>query len=238
MIAFLLAAALSATAHCSPALFAGGVAPSAPSTVEGCFTGYAVGYDPAWGEPAWSAEVITPDSARAGEATKRNGAFHTCTLIDGSVSVPPSVYAKSGFDLGHMVPAGDRGADKPETFCTANMVPQSPLLNRRVWAKIELSLRNLATSGATLYVVTGPQVLAEAPRLKGRVSVPDSTWKAVFIVGQGAAAWDCSNHAPIVCTQETVDTLAALIGFDPLPGVPEALKATAIALPPPTKGVN
>jgi endonuclease G len=235
MIAIMLAAALNAAC---PQFFAGGQPPIAPSTELICHTGYALGYENAWGEPAWSAELITPASAGAGEATKRNGSFHVEKLLPPAERVSPSVYLHSGYDLGHMTPAGDRGVDKPETFSTANMVPQKPNLNRKIWAGIEASLRDLATGGATLYVVTGPHVVPGATKLQGRVAIPATTWKAVYVVGHGAEAWDCTDTDMPICTQETVAALAVEIGFDPLPAVPASVKAEAYPLPAPTKGVT
>lgn len=232
MLGLIFSVALSASC---PQFFAGGVAPTVAAE-EVCHTGYALGYDNAWGEPRWSAEVITPASATVGEATKRNGAFHVDGALPSAERVSPSVYLHSTYDLGHMTPAGDRGTDKPETFSTANMAPQKPALNRVVWAGIEASLRNLATSGATLYVVTGPEVLPGAAMLKGRVAVPVKTWKAVLVIGRGAEAWDCTNTDAPACSQETVAALAAEIGFDPLPGIDRSLEATPYPLPPPTKG--
>ncbi len=219
-----------------PQFFVGGQAPAAAGAELLCHTGYAAGYDNGWGEPAWSAEVITPQSAAAGEATKRNGSFHVDELLPEAERVSPSVYLHSGYDLGHMTPAGDRGPDKPETFSTANMAPQKPNLNRKVWAGIEASLRDLATAGATLYVVTGPLVVQPAQLVGNRVAIPTETWKAVYVVGKGAEAWECTNVDAPVCTQETVAELAKVIAFDPLPGLNDATKATAYALPPPTKG--
>lgn len=219
-----------------PQFFVAAQAPAAPGQELICHTGYAVGYDNAWGEPAWSAEVITPRSAAAGEGAKRNGTFHVDQALPPAERVSPSLYAHSGYDLGHMTPAGDRGADKPETFSTANMVPQRPNLNRKVWAGIEASLRNLGTAGATVFVVTGPHVVMPAALVGNRVAIPVSTWKAVDIVGRGAEAWDCTNTDTPVCTQETIAALVAEIGFDPLPGLDRATKTASFTLPPPTKG--
>ena len=236
MLAFLFTAALAASSPC-PEHFAAGVEPSAPAVVELCFTGFAVGYSPAWREPAWSAEHVTEGSARAGEAAKRNGDFHECAGIAADDQAAPKDYAHSGYDLGHMTPAGDRGADKPETFGTCNMVPQKPNLNRKIWAGIEAAVRNLATAGADLYVVTGPIVPARPATLNGRIAVPSGTWKAVYQVGRGAEAWSCSNTDAPTCLQVSVEALTVAIGFDPFPGVEPALLAP-IELPPPTKGAD
>lgn len=236
MLALLFAAALATSSPC-PQHFAGGVEPDAAAVIELCFTGFAVGYRGPWREPAWSAEHITADSARAGEAAKRNGDFHECAGIAADEQASPADYAHSGYDLGHMTPAGDRGADKPETFGTCNMVPQKPNLNRKIWAGIEAAVRNLATAGADLYVITGPIVPSGARALNSRVAVPSGTWKAVYQVGRGSEAWSCSNDDAPTCSQVSLEALTVAIGFDPFPGVEPAL-LVPIELPPPTKGMN
>lgn len=233
--ALLVIAAYDARAQDPGALFVGGAAPAAPGAIIITFDGFAVGYVKAWGEPAWSAQHETAASVAAGEAVKRNGAFHPCDLPDGSKSVSPSVYAKSGYDLGHQTEAGSV-ADKPPTFGTCNMSPQRPNLNRKVWAGIEAAVRNLAVADGELYVVTGPEIAPDAQRLAGLVAVPSKSWKAVDAPHSGAAAYVCTNTDTPVCTVESIRALAAEIGFDPFPGLPESAKAVAIHLPHPTKG--
>jgi endonuclease G len=238
-LAVLFCGALAATDALADAargqFFAGGYAPAAPGAVVVAFDSFAVGYVGAWGEPAWSAQHETAASIAAGAAVKRNGAFHACDLPDGSKSVSPAAYAKSGYDLGHMTEAA-APANKPPTFGTCNMVPQRPNLNRKIWAGIEAAVRALAVSDGELYVVTGPEITPGATKLAGVVSVPAKTWKAVDDPRLGAAAYICTNADAPVCSVESVAALAAEIGFDPFPGLAESIKARPIRLPEPTKG--
>jgi endonuclease G len=57
-----------------------------------------------------------------------------------------------------MTPSADMpdGDAQQQSFSLASMVPQSPQLNRGVWAGIEMAVRNLAAREGELYVVTGP----------------------------------------------------------------------------------
>lgn len=235
----LLAAALF-MAQCAPAmaqapLYAGGQAPEAAGAVIVTFEGFAVGYVEAWGEPAWSAQHETAASVAAGAKVKRNGSFHACDLPDGSRSVSPKVYARSGYDLGHQTEAASQ-ADKPPTFGTCNMSPQRPNLNRKVWAGIEAAVRTLAARDGDLYVVTGPVIPEDPQRLGGVVDVPSHSWKAVYDPKAGAAAYICQNTAAPVCSTESIAALAKQIGFDPFPAIDAGVKASAIKLPHPTKG--
>ena len=237
LAAVFLAGAIQA-APC-PQFFADGIAPMVEVDQQICFTGFSVGYRASWGEPVWSAEELTPDSVKAGEADKRNGEFHKCDELPADEQISPDVYRDSGFDLGHMTPAGDRGADKPETFGTCNMVPQRPELNRIVWDGLETSLRDLATTGDTLYVVTGPEVDITPQTLGGKIMVPSSTWKAVYDVTKDAAgAWTCTNVSTPVCHQETIEALGEQIGFDPMPGASSVMKSQPFVLPTPNKGAE
>jgi endonuclease G len=223
MIALLLAAAL----------FAGDQPPVAKDAVTVTFDGFAVGYVKAWGEPAWSAQHETADSIAQAAKTTRSGSFYACTLPDGSKSVSPKVYAKSGYDLGHQTEAASQVV-KPPTFGTCNMSPQKPNLNRKVWAGIEAAVRNLAVKDGEVYVVTGPVIPDGPQRLGGVVDVPSHSWKAVYDPKSGAAAYLCQNTDMPVCSEESVAALQ--IGFDPFPGLPADVKATAITPPQPTKG--
>lgn len=215
--------------------YVGAQAPVVPGAEVAAFSSFAVGYLPSWGEPAWSAQHETAASIAAGAKVKRNGSFHVCIFADGSKSVSPSVYAKSGFDLGHQTEDAGR-VDRPPTFGTCNMSPQRPNLNRIIWAGIEEAVRNLAAADGDLYVVTGPEIAVGAQRLAGLVSIPAKSWKAVDDVKTGAAAYVCTNTDTPACTTESIDALAAEIGFDPFPGLPASVKAVAIKLPEPTKG--
>jgi endonuclease G len=195
-----------------------------------------VAYASGWGEPAYAAEHLTADQARAGDATARVGNFHVELRLPPAERISPSDYARSGFDQGHQVPAGDIGHDKPETFSEANMSPQTPELNRRIWAGVEAAVRALAIADGELYVVTGPQIDPVHHLMNAKAAIPSASWKAVDDPKAGAAAYLCTNTDAPVCRVVSIAVLAADIGFDPFPWLPAEVKAMAIALPEPTKG--
>jgi endonuclease G len=228
--------ALAASA--CPQFFAGGQAPVAAVPTEPlCYTSYAVAYAPGWGEPAYAAEHLTADQARAGEATARIGNFHVELRLPAAERITPADYDRSGFDRGHQVPAGDVGPDKPETFAMSNMSPQTPALNRISWAGVEAAVRALAIADGELYVVTGPQIDPVHHLMNAKVAIPSASWKAVDDPNAGgAAAYLCTNTDAPVCEVISIAALAVDIGFDPFPALPAEVKAVAITLPEPTKG--
>ena len=83
-----------------------------------------------------------------------------------------------------MTPSGDMPdwQAQQQSFSLANMVPQTPELNRGIWAGIETAVRDLATRQGELYVVTGPAFQSEQLQSIGPsgVLVPSATWKAVY----------------------------------------------------------
>lgn len=67
-------------------------------------------------------------------------------------------YKKSGYDRGHLCPAGDRKFSKDafdETFYTSNISPQKHDFNAGIWNKLEQKVRYWTKKYNHLYVITG-----------------------------------------------------------------------------------
>ena len=93
-------------------------------------------------------------------------------------------YKKSGYDKGHLCPAGDRKFSKEahdETFLTSNISPQNHQFNSGVWNRLEQKTRYWATKYKKLYVVTGGIL---TPNLKTigseKVAVPRYFYKIIL----------------------------------------------------------
>ncbi len=94
-------------------------------------------------------------------------------------------YRGSGFDRGHLVPAGDMAysEDCMETsFYYSNMSPQAPSFNRGTWKKLETLVRFWAFTYDTMYVVSGP-IYGDSSVYIGpnEVAVPTYYFKAVYL---------------------------------------------------------
>ena len=73
-------------------------------------------------------------------------------------------YTYSGYDRGHMVPAGDMKWNEQamqECFYMTNIIPQKKALNSGAWNKLEQKIRNWAERDSALIVLTGPIVKPE-----------------------------------------------------------------------------
>jgi endonuclease G len=90
-------------------------------------------------------------------------------------------YRRSGYDRGHLCPAGDRKFSRTafnETFYTSNISPQLNDFNEGIWNKLEQKTRYWASKYNGLYVVTGG-VLSKNLETIGYedVSIPDYFYK-------------------------------------------------------------
>ena len=227
-----------------PGLFAGGQPPAllnaklAARTHGLCFHAFAVLDSGVTRGPLWSAEHPTVAGLDAARRQRRVNRFHPEDALAEDDRAELADYARSGYDRGHMTPSGDMPTPdaQQQSFSLANMVPQTPVLNRGVWERIESAVRRLARREGELYVVTGPVFEgADLQALQGRVLVPTSTWKAVYDPVAGAAgAYVCTNTSAPECQVVAVADLARLTGLDPFPAIAEVVKAVP-AMPPPPK---
>jgi endonuclease G len=124
-----------------------------------------------------------------------------------------------------MSPAGDRWSSKAmaESFSLANVVPQNPSNNRRIWSRIEQAVRRLVDDSGEAYVVTGPlfslQTIGET-----RVLVPTQLYKVVYLPARKLAFAVVVENAPTnEYTVKTVYELETMSGLQ-FPGIPDALK--------------
>ncbi|WP_149205632.1 DNA/RNA non-specific endonuclease [Flavobacterium johnsoniae] len=93
-------------------------------------------------------------------------------------------YKKSGYDKGHLCPAGDMEFSEEaynDTFYTSNISPQKHDFNSGIWNRIEQKTRYWAGKYNDIYVVTGG-VLKDTDKKIGteKVSVPKYFYKIVL----------------------------------------------------------
>lgn len=93
-------------------------------------------------------------------------------------------YKRSGYDKGHLCPAGDRRFSYEafhETFLTSNISPQNHDFNSGVWNKLEQKVRFWAKKYQGVYVVTGGVLEDGLPKIGHEgVSVPKTFYKIVI----------------------------------------------------------
>ncbi|WP_457108475.1 DNA/RNA non-specific endonuclease [Methylobacterium sp. P5_C11] len=247
LVAAALVLALGSTAaraqDACPALFADGRTPVltnpklAVRATPLCFEAFAVLHSGVTRTPLYAAEHLTRASVAAARTVARDDAFHEEARLPEDQRAALEDYVRSGFDRGHLAPAGDMptmGA-QAESFSLANIVPQNRVLNRGLWADIEESVRRLATRRGALFVVTGVIFSGTSvEQIKGGVLVPTLLFKAVYDPARGeAGAYLARNDESKEWRALSIEALLQEAGIDVFPGLPLEARATAMNLPDP-----
>ncbi|KIA82685.1 DNA/RNA non-specific endonuclease [Flavobacterium sp. AED] len=144
-------------------------------------------------------------------------------------------YKKSGFDKGHLCPAGDMEFSRNaynDTFFTSNISPQLHSFNDGVWNKLEQKVRYWAEKYDGIYVVTGG-VLEPSLKTIGRekVSVPKYFYKVLLDKSDGKykmIAFLVPNEAsdkPLYDFVVSVDRIEKLTGVDFFPELEDKLES-------------
>lgn len=93
-------------------------------------------------------------------------------------------YKGSGYDRGHLCPAGDRRFSEyayNETFYTSNISPQNREFNAGIWNRLEMQVRRWCKRYGDLYVITGGVLTDNLSEIGTEdVDVPRQFYKVVF----------------------------------------------------------
>ena len=143
-------------------------------------------------------------------------------------------YKQSGYDRGHLCPAGDRKYNQKahdETFLTSNISPQLHEFNSGIWNTLEQKVRYWADKYDGVYVVTGGVLNGELPTIgEERVGVPNYFYKVLLDYNNGkpkAIAFllehENSNRA-LSSFAVPVDTIEHLTGIDFFPNLEDDIE--------------
>lgn len=145
-------------------------------------TFYALCYTEAHEQAAWVAYELTRSEALRSVVDRTDNFRNDAVVRTGSASL--SDYRGSGYDRGHLAPAGDMAFSQTamsESFYLSNMSPQEPSFNRGIWRSLESLVRDWAVAKGSLQVVTGGIFTSVKERIgRNRVSVPGSYYKILF----------------------------------------------------------
>ena len=149
-----------------------------------------------------------------------------------SKSAHYKAYKNSGYDKGHLCPAGDRRFSKEahdETFLTSNISPQKHDFNAGVWNRLEQKTRYWAHKYDGVYVVTGGILSANLETIgRDKVGVPKQFYKIIFdYTALKAIAFIIphkeSNKA-LYQFVTSIDHIEKLTGIDFFAELPDALE--------------
>ena len=122
----------------------------------------------------------------------RSNHFTPDPLVNGDPVVTDD-YSNSGYDRGHMVPAGDMKWSEQamqESFYMTNICPQNHNLNAGNWKSLEELARDWALRYGSIYIVCGPIVEKNYSAIgkSHQIAIPTAFYK-VFLRQKSNKEW-------------------------------------------------
>ena len=163
-------------------------------------------------------------------SVERTDNFRNDPLVS-TGSSSPNDYYKSGYDRGHLAPAGDMKKNRQimsESFYMSNISPQNPSFNRGGWKKIESLVRDWAHNGE-IHVVTGGVLRNGLNKIgNNRVSVPLYFYKIIFDSNKNKMIGFLTPNQKLASSVESyvysVDYIESFTGIDFFPGLDDELE--------------
>lgn len=193
---------------------------------------YTLCYDEKHEQAKWVAYVLT--AAETISRYERTNDFNTDPFVK-TGSASNDDYKGSGYDRGHLAPAGDMGFSSIsmiESFYYSNMSPQNPSFNRGIWKKLEEQVRSWAVLYDSVLVVTGPVLTASLPKIGvNGVSIPSFYYKVILDYKNNqskAIAFILPNvkgSKPLSSYVLSIDELEKLTKLDFFPEMQDELEA-------------
>lgn len=143
-------------------------------------------------------------------------------------------YKNSGYDRGHLCPAGDRNysqAAHDETFLTSNISPQDHEFNSGIWNTLEQKIRYWANKYDGVYVVTGGVLRGKMKTIgTENVAVPNQFYKIIVdttndtIKMIGFLMPNQNSDQPLYSFVVSVDSIEKLTGINFFPKLEDAIE--------------
>ncbi len=190
---------------------------------------YRLAYSEAYEQAAWVAYMLWPEQLTYQD---RERPFFVEDPKVSTHSADWRNYRGSGYDRGHLCPAGDmrfsEGAYN-QTFYTSNISPQNREFNAGLWNDLELQVRRWCKRYGPLCVITGGILEPGLPVIgEEEVAVPARFFKVVVREGSGGISVlallmeNRPQGGPLQGYLVPLDQVEALSGIDFFPGLSEA----------------
>ncbi|SFD92772.1 DNA/RNA non-specific endonuclease [Spirosoma endophyticum] len=195
--------------------------------------GYTLSYRDEYKDAEWVAYPLL-DYETTGDADRKYEQFKPDPEVAIGTALP-SDYTRSGYDRGHLAPAGDFKFSQrmmKETFFMSNITPQTPDFNRGIWKELEEQVRAWAIRDNGLYVITGAVLKPGLPTIgkTTEVSVPEKFYKVILYCNKPdirMIGFLLDNKGATSSLKQfvvPVDQIEQLTGIDFFPKIPDDLE--------------
>lgn len=203
-----------------------------PSTTTGAIyrkNTYTLSYSEAYEQAEWVAYVLKASDIKDVDF-KRPYFEVDDTILTGAAHWRN--YKKSGYNKGHLCPAGDRRASLEayeETFLTSNIAPQKYDFNAGIWNRLEQKVRYWAKKQDSIYVVTGGVLSSDLETIGyENVAVPKYFYKILLSKDQnkmiGFLIPHQESNKPLYSYITAVDKIEEMTGIDFFPNLEDSLE--------------
>lgn len=200
---------------------------------------YSLSYHEKYEQAEWVAYVLKPSYL------KRIDRKRPYFINDKKVKTKSASYRnykQSGYDKGHLVPAGDMRFSLDafnDTFYTSNISPQNHSFNAGIWNRLEQKTRYWTKKYGNLYVITGG-ILTNGLQTIGRekVAVPNQFYKILLKYTKSSSenklkikaiafliANKKSSKAALYQFVVSIDKIEELTGIDFFSDLPDDIEA-------------
>lgn len=179
---------------------------------------------------SWVLHRLVKEAAYGHEG--RSNEFISDPLVESGSAVTQD-YSRSGYDRGHLCPAGDFRHDKElqdETFYMSNMAPQVADFNRGIWSDLENKVRSWVKKRGELIIVTGPILKKGLPTIGriNQIAVPEKFYKIIYDPAtEEAIAFLFPNEGSVELVKSftiSIDELEIMTGIDFFAKLPDSIE--------------
>lgn len=193
---------------------------------------YTISYNRNWNQPNWVAWELNKNETRG--RNNRNEEFTADPDLAEAYQVESYDYSGSGYDRGHMCPAGDNHFDAKamnESFYMSNICPQNHELNAGKWNDLEIACRKWANRYQQLFIVCGPIIDKRNGKRIGKeheIIVPEKFFKVILITSTKPARAIGyifeNNGSDRPYKVHSIDEVEKITGMDFFPNLPDKIE--------------
>lgn len=191
--------------------------------------GFAVGYSEALGNPLWVSYQLSAGPRY--EADFRSRPFRSDWRTWRHIG--PDDFRNSGYDRGHMAPnyalAVMHGPQAQRAgFLMSNVSPQTPVLNRLLWQRLEEAAADqFLQHHPNIHVLTGPVFSSSSETRLAQAALPEAFYKIFLVPGNTPKVLaflmpqQVQGDEPLSDYLTSVDNIENLTGLDFFPQLPQ-----------------